>query len=775
MIDVQPLPPPGSSPYLSLVHRSPSSPTVELETAAVLEQVRSGGDAALRELTRRFDGVDLERTRVAPRELDRAVSDAPPELIRALEQAAQHIARVHGAQRFSEEEVEVVPGVTVRRVWRPFTRIGIYVPGGRAAYPSSVLMMAVPARLAGCGEVVVCSPPGRDGQVATAVLAAASVAGVTEVHAVGGAQAIGAMAFGTEAIAKVDKIYGPGNPHVTAAKRQVFGQVAVDMPAGPSEVVVIADRSAPWEWVGADLAAQSEHAPDAVAVLVTTDASLAARVNSGIAERHRVQIRIFTADSLGKAIEFANDFAPEHLILAIEDAEGWLPQIFNAGSVFLGASTPAAAGDYATGANHVLPTGGSARRFAGLGLEAFGHVIQVQTTSPGGLVRLAPIVSQIAGVEGFGRHWESVRLRMAEGSAGEPAAPQARSSVRGMHPYQWEQSTAEVARQAGIDQKQVIRFDTNSSPWEGADLSRLGPLALNEYPDSTYSQLTLAISRYAGVPRAAVTVGAGADEILDLLVKAFVGPSDPVLLSDPTYSMYRTLSEQVGGQVVEVPSSDWQLDRQAFLELAPQARVTWLCNPNNPDGELLPTEFIGAVAQRTAGLVVVDEAYYEFTGATAMRLIADRPNLVVVRTLSKAFGLAGARVGYAVSSPDVAATLARVRPPSSISSMAAALGTHALGEQAGMRQRVTQLGLLQERLAADLERLGWRVRRTPANFILLAAKPTLVLELARRGMVLRRFAEDSSMAGWARVTVRAAEENARLVETVRQGGFADAQ
>jgi histidinol-phosphate aminotransferase len=238
--------------------------------------------------------------------------------------------------------------------------------------------------------------------------------------------------------------------------------------------------------------------------------------------------------------------------------------------------------------------------------------------------------------------------------------------------------------------------------------------------------------------------------------------------------MYRTLSEQVGAAVVDVPSQNWQMDRRAFLERAAQARVTWVCNPNNPSGELLPLEFLDELAQQSAGLVVVDEAYYEFTGVTATALIAERPNLVVVRTLSKAFGLAGARVGYAISSPDVATTVAKVRPPGSVSSMAAALGVLALGDEARMRQRVTELGVLRESLAADLEQLGWRVRRTPANFVLVAVSPGLVPELALRGMVLRSFAPDSSMAGWARVTVRAADENARLVDTIRQGGFASA-
>ncbi|MGA7362708.1 MAG: histidinol dehydrogenase [Candidatus Dormiibacterota bacterium] len=770
MIQVQPLPANGSAGYRRLVDRASTSAAIDSEAAAVLELVKKGGDAAVRVLTRRFDGVDRESTRVDPEELDRALSDAPPELIRALETAARHIARVHGAQRFSEEQVEVLPGVRVGRTWRPLNRVGIYVPGGRAAYPSSVLMMAVPARLAGCREVVLCSPPGRDGRVANSVLAAAAVAAVTEVHAVGGAQAIAALAYGTESIGKVDKVFGPGNQYVTSAKRQVFGEVAVDMPAGPSEVVVIADSSAPPKWVCADLVAQAEHAPDALAVLVTTDAALAAQVQLEIGDRYQDQVRILTADTPQAAFEFTNDFGPEHLILAMQEPERWLSRISSAGSVFLGSSTPAAAGDYATGANHVLPTGGSAGRFSALGLESFGHVIQVQSTSLTGLAQLAPMVREMATVEGFTSHWESVRLRIGEPAKAEPASPRPRSTVSVMHPYQWELSTAEVARKANIEPQAVIRFDTNSSPWEGAELSQLGPCSLNEYPDSTYAELSQAISKYAGAPLDAITIGAGADELLDLLAKAFIAPSDPVLLSDPTYSMYRTLSELAGGYILEVPAQDWELNRRRFLELAPQARLIWLCNPNNPTGELLPLEFVAELARSTAGLLVIDEAYYEFTGSTAADLIGQLPNLVVVRTLSKAFGLAGARVGYAISGSSVAASLQLVRPPGSVSSVAAALGAQALTQAPAMRERVTHLRHLQDQMAAELTGMEWPVRRTPANFILLRATPRLLRELGEQGLVVRTFAEGSSMAGWVRITVRSAAENARLVDAVGKFG-----
>jgi len=267
--------------------------------------------------------------------------------------------------------------------------------------------MAIPARIARCAEIVLCSPPQRDGRVAPAILAAAAMAGVTEVHAVGGAQAVAALAYGTESIRRVDKIVGPGNSYVTEAKLQVFGEVAIDMPAGPSEVVVISDGSVNPEWLAADLRAQAEHSPDALAVLLTTSDADAAALQS-IAEG---QVTAYRCKTIDDAMTFANDFAPEHLSLACRDPERWLASVTSAGSIFLGAYAPAAAGDYATGANHVLPTGGAARSFGALGVPAFGRAVQVESVDQSGIERIAAVVEVLAELERLPWHASSVRLR----------------------------------------------------------------------------------------------------------------------------------------------------------------------------------------------------------------------------------------------------------------------------------------------------------------------------------------------------------------------------
>ena len=738
----------------------PRAEVVDQEVRAILDQVRREGDRAVRSLTLRFDGVTPDPTRVDPREIERAMDRAPVALVEALRASAASLIRVGLAQRFSEEVVDVRPGVKVWRVWRPLQRVGVYVPGGRAPYPSSVLMLCVPARLAGCAEVVICSPPGKDGLPAQNILVAAAVAGATEIHAVGGAQAVAAMAYGTETIARVDKVFGPGNAHVTAAKRLVSGDVAVDMPAGPSEVVVVSDGSVPSSWIAADLEAQAEHAPDALGILVSAHPGQAEEVARLVDPKYTAQIRVRTVASVEAALVIANDFGPEHLILACRDAESWLGSVTHAGSVFLGPHSPAAAGDYATGANHVIPTGGAVRAYSPLGLEAFGRTLQVQAISPRGLARLAPVVEPLARAEGFQAHLHSVQTRLDTPGAAERNVPRPRRAVAAMHPYSWEASNAEVAARVGIDQREVLRFDTNTCPWEGAALAGLDQQGLNEYPDSSYPELVSAIADYASCPKDTITVGAGADELLQLLALAFIGPGDPAVIPDPSYAMYLTLTEAAGGRPVMAPFSD----PDAIMSSALQARVTWLCNPNNPTAELLPAGFAEELARQASGLVVVDEAYFEFSQTSCAALVGELGNLVVVRTLSKAFGLAGARVGYALSSPEVAATLARVRPPASISRISAALGTRALRDAATVRARVQALLRDRQTLAEAIAALGYTVLPSSTNFLLVSCPSGLADFLEAKGVVVRQFPPDHALCGWMRVTVRSGGDNARLLQ-----------
>lgn len=336
-----------------------------------------------------------------------------------------------------------------------------------------------------------------------------------------------------------------------------------------------------------------------------------------------------------------------------------------------------------------------------------------------------------------------------------------------MHPYEWEPPSSAIARQAGVPEDQVVRFDTNTFPWPGAALDRLPPEALNEYPDTSYGALTEAIAQYVDVPTDRITVGAGADEVLDMIARSYIDETATVVISRPTYPMFTVLTEMAGGAIDVVPALDLRLDRGRFLDHSRRARLTWLSNPNNPTGELLPVDFIAELASTAGGVVVVDEAYFEMSGVTAALFIGQMPNLVVVRTLSKGFGLAGVRVGYGLAGPAVSDVLRRVRPPGSVSVVSAALGVQALADLAGMRDRTQRIRDERARLQAELASIGLDVRDSAANFLLVRAGRDAAVALLRRGLVVRTFPASSALADYIRITVRRPEENARLVAALR--------
>jgi histidinol dehydrogenase len=392
----------------------------------ILAEVKKRGDAALREYTERFDGVAVEELSIGPAALDEALAGTPPLLREALEEARAAILAYHRAQ-LRDDAVYERDGVTVRELARPVDRAGIYVPGGRAPLLSTVLMTAIPARVAGVGEVVVCSPPGPDGRVPAGILAAAALAGVDEVHPVGGAQAIAALAYGTESIRPVDVIVGPGNVYVATAKREVGAEGAVGLPAafaGPSEVVVVADDTTPADYAAIDLVVQAEHGPDGLAWLITWSPETADAVTAAVlrlvAESPRRADLEATLDGGGYAVlvddpeqaaAVFNAIAPEHLELMNADPDALLPLVRHAGAVFCGTDAPASVGDYVAGPSHVLPTFATARFSSALRVDDFLKSIHVVSLGDGALARVAPYVAALAEAEGLPAHAESVRLR----------------------------------------------------------------------------------------------------------------------------------------------------------------------------------------------------------------------------------------------------------------------------------------------------------------------------------------------------------------------------
>lgn len=392
---------------------------------AILNQVRQQGDRALLELTERFDGVRPDPLRIAPERLAAAWETTAPALQQALSLAHSRILAFHAQQRPTDLAITGPHGERLGRRWRPVQRAGIYVPGGRASYPSTVLMNAVPAKVAGVGRLVMVTPPGPGGEPNATVLAAAHLAGVEEVYRVGGAQAIGALAYGTETIPAVDVISGPGNLYVTLAKKAVYGRVAIDSLAGPSEVLVIADHTARADQVAADLLAQAEHDPLAAAILLTTSEALAAAVPAALeaqlaghprAEITRAALNnwglIVVCESLHRAAELSDCFAPEHLELLVDDPQSLAEQIQHAGAIFMGPHTPEAVGDYLAGPNHTLPTSGTARFAGALSVETFLRHTSLIQFNQAALEATAEAVITLAHSEGLHSHAESVRRRL---------------------------------------------------------------------------------------------------------------------------------------------------------------------------------------------------------------------------------------------------------------------------------------------------------------------------------------------------------------------------
>lgn len=408
----------------NLVSRSAiPDPEVRRTAASICRAIEAGGDRALAEANTAFGGGRTD-PRVGKDEMHSALETVEPRVRTALEAAIRNVRRHHLTQLPGDTSHETRPGVRIDRRWTPLHKVGAYVPGGKASYPSSLIMTVVPARVAGVGEITIASPCGEQGRIDPTLLAVAAMLQVDNFYAMGGAQAIAALAYGTETIEKVDKIVGPGNAWVTAAKLEVYGTCAIDLPAGPSEVLVIADHSADARLVAIDLLCQAEHGPDSPAILVTTDPPLARAVEKEI-DRFlpllpRQQIlraalsshgRILLTSTVNEAIEFANEYAAEHVSVLTEFAPEHAGRILNAGSVYVGRWSPESAGDYATGANHVLPTGGLARAHGPLGVEDFGSWRQVQTLSRSGLEKIRPVIEELAGAEGLDAHRLAASIR----------------------------------------------------------------------------------------------------------------------------------------------------------------------------------------------------------------------------------------------------------------------------------------------------------------------------------------------------------------------------
>ena len=660
----------------------------------------------------------------------------------------------------------------------PIERVGVYVPGGRAPYVSSVLMAAVPARVAGVGEVVLCTPATADGTPDAGILAAAAIARVDRVFLLSAVQAVAAMAYGFDPVPACDKVVGPGNAYVVAAKRLVFGDVGVDGLPGPSEIVVVASPGADPAWIAADLLAQAEHGPDTLSLLATPDAGLAAAVGEEIAhqaaalpERRRRDALEALARSGGpvvppdlqEALAFAERLAPEHLSLQGEAAEAFAPAVRRAGAVFVGAWSPVAAGDYAAGTDHVLPTAGTARFASALSAADFVRRVQVFTGAPGGARLWAGPAQVLAETEGFAAHAASLSLRRA-------AVPEADALPAAAAPY-----VPPVPEGA-------VRLDLNENPFSWPDdlwtdvLRRLRSAEPTRYPRET-DRLQAALAEYAGVPADWCLPGNGSDELLLAVAAAWGRRAARAVFPAPTFGMYRRLSAACGLPVRAVPlgpAPDFALPVEAMLQEFRGGGETllFLCRPNNPTGSLWPVEQVRRLVEAEGVWAVVDEAYVEFAGGGLTGWLADHPRLCLLRTMSKAFALAGVRVGYALGRPDTLQELRAAVQPWAISAFSCAAGLEALARRPWMESAVAALiserGRLQDGLTAIP---GITPYPSRGNYILFGIDPQqagwdafeLFDRLYAGGAVIRRWRDEPALRQCLRVSVGRPEENDRFL------------
>lgn len=703
-------------------------PAVEHAVDAIIDDVRARGDEALRDLARRFDGVALDALEVPSDRWDAALDALDPGVRRALEGSADAIRRFHETQRPRATEWQAAPGVVLGRRPDPLRRVGVYAPGGRAAYPSSLLMGVVPARVAGVDEVVVCSPPGPDGLPSPVVMAACAIAGADRLFALGGAGAIAALALGTPSVPRVDRVVGPGNAYVAAAKQRLASAVGIDAPAGPSELLVIADEDADPAVAAAEMLAQAEHDPDAAVVLVTTSQALADAVAAELAgtmtDAPRQRIieaalatgALLVADDLGSAVAFAEAYAPEHLLLLVADPRTALRDVRAAGTVFLGPRSSVAFGDYATGASHVLPTGGLARSYSGLSVDDFVRWTTWQEVGPDGAGRLAEIAAPLAEAEGLPAHAAAAR-RAAAGAASDPGTAAAAAPPTPRAPYR-DMAAYDPARPP-LD----LDLSANTNLWGGCPpaLSALRQAAARPtaYPTPYAADLKTAVAEVWDVAPEAVTTGCGSDDLIDSAMRAFCEPGAVVAFAAPTFPMADVFARMNDARPRPVALGlDGSLDDDAVAALC-DADVAYICRPNNPTGALPDRRAVERVLTGARGLVLIDEAYGEFADESMVGPAVASGRGVVLRTLSKAYGLAGLRVGYAIGAPAVIRAVELSRGPYKVGGPAERAAIAALRDGwPWTRDIVERTVANRERLAASLREAGLRVLPGAANFVL---------------------------------------------------------
>jgi histidinol-phosphate aminotransferase len=743
---------------------------------SVLHEVRTRGDAALYEYSLKFDGVKPDSLLVPQGEIDSALKSIPTKLKQSIETARKTITTFHQSHFEPVRRIETAKGVQCWRRSLPIEKVGLYIPGGRAPLFSTVLMLAIPASVAGCSEIILCTPPNKEGQINPTILYAAQQAGVKKIFRVGGAQAIAAMAFGTESIPRVYKIFGPGNQYVTAAKTMVAAQaaVAIDMPAGPTEVLVIADEFCNPRYVAADLLSQAEHGPDSQVILVTTSEKILPQIQSELdlqlkvaARREIMQealshSRIVVLKTLEEAIHFSNLYAPEHLVLAVKDPQSLADKVISAGSVFLGNFAAESFGDYVAGVNHTLPTCGAAHAYSGVSLDSFVKKITFQTLDSVGVNSIGFAAEEMAKAEGLEAHAQAVAVRLADltqnFSATFSLSRLVRENIKKLTPY--------VCARHEFDGNGIL-LDANEN-----SIGSVSEETINRYPDPYQRTVKEKLAKIKGVASDQILLANGSDEAIDLLYRAFCNPSlDNVIIMPPTYGMYEVCAAINDVYLKKVNlDHNFQIDTEGVLkEVTPLTKLIFICSPNNPTGNTLNPGAINKILSDFDGIVVLDEAYIDFSKEkSALTLLDTHPNLVVLQTFSKAWGMAGARLGMLFASKEIVELLNTIKPPYNINELTIKAALSALASLP--KKEAMQEVLLKERekLLKQLTTLKCveKVYPSDANFLLVKfddAKECYQF-LREKGVIVRDRSDTTSCENCLRITVGTPQENTVLID-----------
>lgn len=751
---------------------------LEATVQSVFNAVNTDGDKALKRFTLQFDKANIEQFEVSDAEWNSYINEVDETLKLAIETAAKNIECFHRIQLRREPEVETTLGVSCWRRSVPIQNVGLYIPGGSAPLFSTVLMLGIPANIVGCPTRILCTPPDETGKINPAIAIAAKVAGIQRIFKVGGAQAIAAMSIGTASIPKVDKLFGPGNQYVTAAK--VYAQrlgIAIDMPAGPSEVLVAADESINPKFVAADLLAQAEHGADSQMVFLTNSESyaelVAQEVQAQLEKLPRAEIAMDALNNSSFVIlepelwsAFIDTYAPEHLIAMGKYEELVVSNVTNAGSVFIGQYTAESFGDYASGTNHTLPTAGYARAYSGVSTDSFVKKITYQRVSETGLRNLGQTVVTMAEAESLQAHANAVKVRLEKVEQVNRELPEnaenrslslVRPVLRKLTPYS-------SARD---------EFEGEASVFLDANENGL-VTAYNRYPDPLQRAVKNEIAKIKNIATENVMLGNGSDEVLDLIFRLVCEPGlDKVAYLNPSYGMYNVLAgiNQLETIAIEL-DADFTKAPNDILEQAKTAKLLVLCNPNNPTGLLYPKPDLIRIIEAFKGVVVLDEAYIDFCPEESVaNLVNDYPNLIVTQTLSKSFGMAGLRIGMAIANTYWIQALNTIKPPYNLSAL--------VQEKAIELLNSTNWHEVTNTIIAERNRVEYFLRNFPivrrvvksaANFILFEVdNASQVYQfLASRGVVVRNRSSQFNCRNMLRVSIGTPEENEQFIQLMEQ-------